>query len=61
MVEELLGLNDSEADYSTQEEKSPNPKKKKRQKSSKNLKRIQRNHIASKKIKYLNFGRPLMT
>ena len=34
-VEELLGLNDSEADQSTQEEKSPNPKKKKRRKSSK--------------------------
>ena len=39
MVEELLGLNDSEADQSTQEEKSPNPKKKKRRKSSKNPKK----------------------
>ena len=34
-VEELLGLNDSEADQSTQEETSPNPKKKKRRKSVK--------------------------
>ena len=61
MVEELLGLNDSEADKSIQEEKSANPKKKKRRKSSKNLRRIQRNHIASKKMKYVNFGMPLMT
>ena len=61
MVEELLGLNVSEADQSTQEEKSPNPKKKKDEKTKKNLRRIQRNHIASKKMKYINFGRPLMT
>ena len=55
-----MGLNDS--DQSTQEEKSPNPKKKKRHKRVRKPKDwIQRNHIAPKKMKYLNFGRPLMT